>query len=79
MPKQATLKSLLEFYLVVLCSTNHLAYGANSENSPDSEPAGSENSEKPEFENCILLQGDISREDPFLNNAINQLFMVIQT
>ena len=78
MPKQATLKSLIQFQLVVVCSTNHYNHGANSENSPESEPARSGNSEKHEFENCMLLQGDISREDPFLNNAINQLFMVIQ-
>ena len=78
MLKQAILKSLIQFHLVVFFSTSHIAYGISSDKSPDSEPAGSENSEKPEFENCILLQGDISREDPFLNNAINQLFMVIQ-
>ena len=76
MLKQAILKSLIQFHLVVFFSTSHRAYGISSENSPDSAPAGPE---KPEFVNCILLQGDISGEDPFLNHAINQLFMVIQT
>ena len=78
MLKQAYLKSFIHFHLVVVCVTNHLTYGASSDESSESEPAGSENSEKPEFENCILLEGDISGQDPFINNAINQLFMVSQ-
>ena len=68
MLKQATLKSLIQFHLVIVCSTNHLNHGANTENS-----------EKPEFENCLLLQGVISGEDPYLNNAMNQLFVVSLT
>ena len=78
MLKQANMKLFIHFYLVVVCSTQHWTYGASSDKSTQSKPAGSENSEKPEFENCLLMEGDISGQDPFINDAINQLFMVSQ-
>ena len=78
MLKRAILKSFLHYQLAVVCSANHLTQGASTDKLPESELAGSENSEKSEFENCILLEGDINGEDPYLNNAINQLFMVSQ-
>jgi len=73
MLKRAILKSFLHYQLAVVCSANHLTQGASTDKLPESELAGSE---KSEFENCILLEGDINGEDPILNNAINQLFMV---
>lgn len=78
MLRQANLKSFVHFQLVVVCSTQQWTYGASSDKSTQSKPAGSESSEKPEFENCILLEGDISGQDPFINDAINQSFMVSQ-
>ena len=77
MLKYAILKSFVQFYLLIF--SNHMTQTSAQDSSripSEFDQIGSQNFENAEFENCIKLEGDINGEDPFLNDAIKQPFMV---